>query len=212
MYINKFNRETDQATLLSFIQEHTVGMLVSVNTEGVPEATHLPFIVTEKGNGFFLQTHLARANPQWRLLEQQTSVLVIFGGPSAYISPRWYDHINVPTLNYIAVHAYGKPTLITEPEAVYQLLKVQVEQFEKEHIGEYNIEKLPPDMLKSEMIGLVGLEIPIERLEGNFKLSQNRDKANYENIIHELEKSDNTPTLEVAQAMKKIYNQQGYKH
>ncbi len=207
MYIHPSNRETDETRLLDFVRHHPFGILVS-STDGVPVATHLPFEIVQMEGKILLRTHLARANKHWKQLNENQAVLAIFGGPQAYISPRWYDHVNVPTMNYIAVHAYGKPRLVHDAEEVYQLLKSQIEQHES-HPEKYNIQTLPPDFLKAEMRGLVGLEISVDRWEGNFKLSQNRDEKNYRNIVDQLEKTGNATGI--VEAMKDVYDRQGYK-
>ncbi len=208
MYINPNNRETDQTRILEFVRQHPFGILISA-AEGLPVATHLPFELVQTGEKALLRTHMARANKHWKQLPGSTDLLVIFGGPNAYISPRWYDHVNVPTMNYIAVHAYGKPRLVEDADEVYELLKNQIEQHET-HLEQYNIQTLPSDFLKAEMRGLVGLEITVDRWEGNFKLSQNRDEKNYRNIIGELEKTGNTTGI--VEAMQQVYDRQGYKH
>ena len=182
-------------------------MLVSAR-ENVPVATHLPFLPAAEGDKTVLRTHLSRANPQWKGLDGQTDVLVVFGGPHAYISPRWYDHVNVPTMNYVAVHAYGKPRLIEDGQEVYALLKSQIEQFEAKPEA-YNIGTLPSTFLAGEMRGLVALEITVDRWEGNFKLSQNRDEKNYRNIVAELGKTGN-PTG-ITEAMQEVLAAGGYK-
>ena len=161
MYINPYNREKDEAKLLEFVRLHPFGMLVTAQ-KNVPEATHVPFLLASEAGKTVLRTHLARANKQWKGLDGQTDVLVVFGGPHAYISPRWYDHINVPTMNYVAVHAYGKPRLIEDSAQVYALLKCQIEQFETRP-AEYNIETLPSTSIADEMRGLVALEITVDR-------------------------------------------------
>ncbi|MBD0255571.1 MAG: FMN-binding negative transcriptional regulator [Cytophagales bacterium] len=208
MYINPYNREMDEAKLLSFVRLHPFGLLVTAR-ENVPAATHVPFLVAGEDGRTLLRTHLSRANRQWKGLDGQTDALVVFNGPHAYISPRWYDHVNVPTMNYVAVHAYGKPRLIEDPDAVYALLKSQIEQFETDPEA-YNIGTLPGKFLADEMRGLVALEIAVDRWEGNFKLSQNRDEKNYRNIVAELGKTGN-PTG-ITEAMQRVYEAQGYKH
>jgi len=207
MYINPYNREKDEATLLEFVRLHPFGLLVTAR-ENVPVATHVPFLPAAEGDKTVLRTHLSRANGQWKGLGGQTDVLVVFGGPHAYISPRWYDHVNVPTMNYVAVHAYGKPRLIEDAGQVYALLKSQIEQFETKPDA-YNIGTLPSTFLADEMRGLVALEIAVDRWEGNFKLSQNRDEKNYRNIVAELGKTGN-PTG-ITEAMQRVYEAQGYK-
>jgi transcriptional regulator len=208
MYINPYNREKDEAKLLEFVRLHPFGMLVTAR-ENVPVATHVPFLLATEGDKTILRTHLSRANKQWKGLDGQTDVLVVFGGPQAYISPRWYDHVNVPTMNYVAVHAYGKPCLVEDAGQVYALLKSQIEQFETAP-NAYNIETLPEKFVSDEMRGLVALEISVDRWEGNFKLSQNRDEKNYRNILAELGKTGN-PTG-ITEAMQRVYEAQGYKH
>lgn len=207
MYINPYNREKDEARLLAFVRLHPFGLLVSAR-DNVPVATHLPFFLSAAGEKTVLRTHLARANKQWKGLDGSTDVLVVFGGPHAYISPRWYDHVNVPTMNYVAVHAYGKPRVIEDPQEVYALLQSQIEQFETKP-EEYNIRTLPEKFLADEMRGLVGVEIAVDRWEGNFKLSQNRDENNYRNIVAELGKTGNQTGI--TEAMREVYDAKGYK-
>ncbi len=208
MYINPYNREKDEARLLEFIRLHPFGMLVTAR-ENVPVATHIPFLPAVEDGRTVLRAHLSRANKQWKGLDGQTDVLVTFGGPHAYISPRWYDHVNVPTMNYVAVHAYGKPRLIEDGNAVYALLKSQIEQFETDPEA-YHIGTMPPAFVADQMRGLVALEIAVDRWEGNFKLSQNRDEQNYRNIVAELGKTGN-PTG-ITEAMQRVYEAGGYKH
>lgn len=207
MYINPYNREKDETKLLEFVRLHPFGLLVSTR-QNVPVATHLPFLLSSQGEKTVLHTHLSRANGQWKGLDGSTDVLVVFGGPHAYISPRWYDHVNVPTMNYVVVHAYGKPRIIQDTAEVYELLKSQIEQFETKP-EEYNIGTLPPAFLADEMRGLVGVEIAVDRWEGNFKLSQNRDEKNYRNIVAELGKTGNQTGI--TEAMQAVYEAKGYK-
>ncbi len=211
IYTSSLFKETDPQKQLDFIRQHSFGVLVkSVNQ--VLQATHLPFELVEKEAGqYVLQTHLARANPQWRTLDTEREVLVIFQGPHAYISPSWYDHVNVPTMNYLAVHAYGLPRLVEDAEEVVQLLKKQVDQQEGRQAHPFRIEQLPEKFLRSEMRGLVALEVTITRLEASFKLSQNRDETNYRNILSELSKSENPQHLSLLEEMRQVYERKGYK-
>jgi transcriptional regulator len=211
MYINKLNLETNFDRILPFLKENNFGTLVSA-TAGIPIATHLPFEITgDTPDKLIIRTHLAKANKQWKELSPETEILVIFQGANAYISPRWYDHINVPTMNYVAVHAYGKPRIIEDSEEVYVLLKSQIETFEKEHLPAYNITTLPEPFLKAEMRALVALEIKVDRIEANFKLSQNRDEKNYRNIIEQLERREDADSRLIASLMKEVYARAGYK-
>lgn len=211
MYINKSNKETDPQKILDFIRAHSFGTLVTA-PQGIPQASHLPFSLESMGeNTWELTAHLAKANFQWKHLQADTEVLVIFQSPAAYISPRWYDHMNVPTLNYMAVHVYGKPKTIEEEEELYQMLKKQIESYEGKHTDEYNITSLSPSFYKQEVKALVGIKIAINRMEANFKLSQNRDEKNYQNIIQELEKLPDASAQAIAAHMKEVYASQGYR-
>ncbi len=210
MYINKFNLETDIQKIIPFIQENNFGTLITA-PQGTPQATHLPFSLESNDNTWYLTAHMAKANAQWKQLMPDKEVLIIFGGPAAYISPRWYDHVNVPTMNYIAVHVYGIPQLINDEEEIYQMLKKQIEQYEGEHINEYNITSMPPKFFRNEVKALIAVKIPLGRIEANFKLSQNRDEKNYKNIIEELQKRSDTGADKIAQYMKEVYDDKGFR-
>ncbi|MBC7919797.1 MAG: FMN-binding negative transcriptional regulator [Ferruginibacter sp.] len=210
MYIPAIFKETDPETIRTFIREHRFGILVN-SVGDLPQATHLPFeLVHQGGENYALQTHLARANPQWKSLDPTREVLVIFSGPHGYISPRWYDHVNVPTMNYLAVHVYGKPRPIEDPAEVYAILKRQVDAREGERNPGYSVEGLPEKFLQNEMRALVGLEVAIGRMEASFKLSQNRDEANYRNILDELGHRHEAGDPALREEMRKVCERKGY--
>jgi len=199
MYIPKAFREDDINTLHKLMREYGFATLITQH-EGVPFATHLPFILdAQRGPNGTLLAHMAHANQQWRDFVSEPEVLVIFQGPHAYISPSWYEvELSVPTWNYAVVHAYGIPRLIEDGEELYKLLKTLI------HTHEAHFEKpwpfnLPDDYLQKMMHGIVGFEIEISRLEGKFKLSQNRTEAERENVIAALQESRDT--LAVAELM-----------
>lgn len=200
MYIPKAFREDDIHTLHTFMRAYSFATLVTMQN-GVPFATHLPFILdTGRGLHGTLLAHMARANPQWHDFNSAQEVLVIFQGPHAYISPSWYEvELSVPTWNYAAVHAYGLPRLIDDREELYTLLKTLVQTHEV-HFEKPWPFQLPDDYLQKMMRGIVGFEIEITRLEGKFKLSQNRTEAERANVITALQAS--TDTLAVAELMK----------
>lgn len=218
MYIPRLFKEIDFQKTTEFIRQHSFGILVS-SVDGLAVATHLPFHLIEKEGELYLQTHLARANPQWKTLSETTDVLVIFQGANTYISPTWYDHLNVPTMNYQVAHVHGKPRIVQDTSEVYELLKHQIEQQESQ-LGQrnpgaqsgqaYNIASLPEKFLHTEMRGLVGLEVKVARMEASFKLSQNRDEANYRNIIDQLDKSNQPDDKEIAKAMQQVYDTKAY--
>jgi transcriptional regulator len=199
MYIPKAFREDNIKTLHKFMREYSFATLITQH-EGVSFATHLPFILDDRrGSNGTLLAHMARANPQWHDFVSEQEVLVIFQGPHAYVSPSWNEvELSVPTWNYAVVHAYGIPRLIEDGEELYKLLKILVETHEAQFEKPWPF-KLQQDYLQKMMRGIVGFEIEITRLEGKFKLSQNRTEAEQENVITALQESRDT--LAVAELM-----------
>jgi len=199
MYIPKHHHETDEAVLEAFIREHAFGVVVAYDGHA-PTASHIPLELAHNPEGQrWLIGHVARANPLWRALKPEAEVLVIFSGPHTYISPRWYNHVNVPTWNYQAVHVYGKPHLLAEPEEARAALKRLVDRYEAG--GLYRLDDLPPDLVRRQLNGIVAFRIAVERIEASFKLSQNRDDADQANIIAELLKRDDPDSHAIAELM-----------
>ena len=191
MYIPAAFREDDLPTLHTLMQDYNFAVLV-MQHDGVPLASHLPFMLDpQAGERGTLHVHLARGNPQVAHLAAAEAgaaeVLVIFQGPHAYISPSWYEaDLSVPTWNFAAVHAYGIPCLFTQPAVLEPMLRDLVQQHEAAFDDLWPM-ALPDDYLHKQMRGVVGVELPITRLEGKFKLSQNRsacDQAQVAAALH----------------------------
>jgi transcriptional regulator len=165
-----------------------------------PIASHLPVEVIEGENGALtIYSHMSRANPQWKTFGEQ-EVLLIFQGAHTYISPRWYNHVNVPTWNYMMVHVYGK-TRMVEGDELYSLLSRLVKNHEAH--SKYRLESLPQDFVQKEMKGTAGFAVDVTRIDAGYKLSQNRSDEDHANIIHELEMRGDVNSEEVAKAMKR---------
>jgi len=172
MFIPPHFAETDREKLHEFIERDSFGVLVSP-VEGVPFATHLPFLL-ERGAGPHgtLVGHMARANPQWQALGEQ-SALVVFSGPHAYISPSWYEAENVvPTWNYVAVHAVGKVHLIHEPDALLKIVQRSIGVYETGMPRPWSLDETGP-IVAPLLKQIVGFRLEIETLEGKWKLNQN---------------------------------------
>ncbi|MFM8744850.1 MAG: FMN-binding negative transcriptional regulator [Cytophagales bacterium] len=199
MYVTKTNRNENTEELLEFIRQNGFGILVS-QVEGKPWATHIPMHLSPDGKK--LTSHIARGNPQWRSWNNTTEVLAIFQGPHAYVSSSWYDHENVPTWNYIAVHVYGTIRLIEGDELV-QSLKHLVDKYEKASSHPVTVEGMSAKFLQNEIRAIVAFEITINRLEAAYKLSQNRDDKNYKEIVHQLEERGDADSVKVAEQMKR---------
>jgi transcriptional regulator len=156
--------------------------------------------VLEEGGKLFVNGHMSKANYLWKLLDANPEVLVIFQGPHTYISPVWYNHVNVPTWNYQSVHVYGRPEVITDQSASYGILKRLMERYEPS--GPAALEALPQDFVEKEMKGIVAFQIEVTTIEASYKLSQNRDDESYRNIVTQLEQRTDTLSHGVAAAMK----------
>lgn len=197
MHIPKYYREEDHERILAFLKQNNFPALVSFDGER-PIATHVPVEVVEDENGMTIYSHISRANPQWKTFEKQ-EILLIFQGAHTYISPRWYNHINVPTWNYMMVHVYGKVRQIQEGE-LFALLSRLVQKHEAN--TSYRLEELPQDFVHKEMKGVFGFAIDITRIDAGYKLSQNRNDEDHENIVRELDKRGDKDSAEVAKAMR----------
>jgi transcriptional regulator len=198
MYIPSFNKFDDQQEAISFMQRYSFATIVSVKN-GVPVATHLPFLVKKADDKIILSAHFAKANPQSADISGN-NVLVIFTGPHAYISTKNYEkEQNVPTWNYLAVHAYGKCTLLDGEENKAALLKEMVQYYEADYLKQWD--SLTDDYKQKMMKGIVAFEIVVDDLQAKAKLSQNRSEKERENIIDELNNAVNSNEKDVARYM-----------
>ncbi len=191
MYIPAHFREDDLTTLQALMREYSFATLVSTGDDGVPIATPLPFLLeTEPQPYGTLKAHMALGNPQWRTFRPEREVLVIFQGPHAYITPSWYETtLSVPTWNYATVHAYGIPHIIEDPEALREHLHLLVNTHEAQFVTPWTLEQLPDDFVEKMMKGVVGFSIALTRLEGKFKMSQNRVPGERARVAAELNQS-----------------------
>jgi transcriptional regulator len=179
MYIPKHNAVTEETQLWELMRQFNFALLITA-PEGVPFATSIPFTPLEETRT--LSAHVARANPQWQHLENAKEVLVVFQAEHALISNRWYEKTDVPTWNYATVHAYGTARILNETET-----RTQLEALMQHHGHETEMSKYSPKYLEGLQKALVGFEIAITRLEGKFKLSQNRSEQDQKNVIAQLE-------------------------
>jgi transcriptional regulator len=199
MYIPKINLLDDKQEAIAFMQRYSFATIVTVN-DSTPTATHLPFVVSLRDDELVLTSHFAKANPQANELLGGNS-LVIFAEPHAYVSPKHYEsQQNVPTWNYIAVHAYGKTTLIESIEEKAQLLEQTIRFYEDDYLEQWN--NLSDDYKLKMMKGIVGFEIVVTELQGKKKLSQNRTEVEKARIINDLDKSDGSAAKAIADYMR----------
>ncbi|MFT3895373.1 MAG: FMN-binding negative transcriptional regulator [Anaerolineales bacterium] len=200
MYISKLYREEDRIKILEFLKQNEFATLVTYDGEK-PTASHLLMEVVEEGEKLFINGHMSRANPLWKTFEKNSEVLVIFQGPHTYISPTWYNHVNVPTWNYQSIHVYGKTRIVTDHEETYEMLSRLIARNEGD--PSYRMETLPADLVMKEMKGIVAFQVEVTRIEANYKLSQNRDDESYWSVVSHLEERTDEMSHGVAEAMKK---------
>ena len=202
VYLPPVFTEARPEVLVAHIEEHNFGLLVSHGAEGLV-ASHIPFLVERDGERLRLLGHLARQNPQTDDLGRGGEVLVIFSGPHAYISPRWYhDGPAVPTWNYVDVHAYGLVRPIEDGDWLRRLLCRLSDQHEAGSPAPWRMEDLPDTYLAGMIKGIIGFEIAVERLEGKYKLSQNRPAVDRPRIITALECGADADAQAVARLMR----------
>lgn len=201
MYIPDIYKNENQESITAFLRENSFGILIN-QTNGKLWATHIPLeLGINKEGKTILEGHISKENPQWKGFAENDQILAVFSGPHSYISPSWYDHENVPTWNYIAVHVYGKIKII-EGDAVIESLKKLVDKYEQNSQNPVRIEDLSEKTMMQSR-GIVAFEIEIEEIQAQQKMSQNRDDKNYQNIISELEKTNKNQSIAVANEMKK---------
>jgi transcriptional regulator len=202
MYTPRSFRVEDLEKLHAFIRQFSFGLVFS-QADGVPVATHLPWMVDAKrGEHGTLVAHMARANPQWKSWTPQTELLIVFQGPHGYISPAWYkEDVTVPTWNYSAVHAYGKPKLITGLGELRSMVEALIDVHERPLNYPWDSSK-KESVMEVELKGIIGFEIPIDRIEGKWKFNQNRIREDQEGVVRALEKSPHAEYRAVADIMR----------
>jgi len=206
VYMPSHFSETRDAVLVDHIERHDFGLLVThgnADGSGGLIASQIPFLVERRVARLYLLGHLARPNPQRADLGGESDVLAIFSGPHAYISPSWYEAgPAVPTWDYASVHAYGTARTIDDKNWLRALLRRLSERHEAREPTPWQMQDLPEPFLEGMLHGIVGFEIAVSRLEGKFKLSQNRPAADRPRIIAALEARDDPDSQGVAQLMR----------
>ncbi len=179
MYIPAANRESDPAELRRFMRENPLCTLVSMSSHGLV-ASHIPVVLHESEISLgVLRCHVARGNSQWSDFDDRVEALAIFTGPQHFISASWYPGVKthgreVPTWNYVAVHAYGQLRVIEDPAWILEHVKSLTDQEEAMAAAPWRVSDAPPEFIAKMTGAIVGLELQIKRIEGKWKASQNR--------------------------------------
>jgi transcriptional regulator len=188
MYNPPHFRNEDLPALHDAIEAARLPILVTHGSDGL-EASHVPMLL-ERGEGEYgtLHFHLARANPQWRRADPAIPAMAIFTGPEAYVSPGWYPTKAetgkvVPTWNYVAVHAYGPVEFYEDAASLRRLVERLTDRHEAGRAAPWKVSDAPEDYLAQMLKGIIGGRLPIARLDGKWKLSQNRTEADRQGVI-----------------------------
>ncbi len=191
----------DRDSLHSFIEAHTFATVVSSDGE-ITDASHLPLLLNrDVGEHGQLVGHFAKANPHWKNLDGR-SVLAIFHGPHAYISPTWYAERNVvPTWNYVAVHARGTLRLEHDRDRLLGIVRQTVEVYESTMPTPWQLESTEPNFIDGLLGGIVGFTIEIDQLEGKWKLNQNHSDERRQKVIAGLRTRSDSGSTQIADRM-----------
>lgn len=193
MYIPSSFAEDDLPTLFAFLDAHPLAAVVTSSEPAGLFATHLPLVLDRTAGPMgTLVGHFARANPHSRYVATgPAEALIIFTGPDAYITPDWYRTKHetgrvVPTWNYVAVHAYGTLHMRDDPQFLRRHLEALVSRHETDRVRPWGVGDAPEEYIAQQMKAIVAIELPIARLEGKWKMSQNRSAADIDGVIHGL--------------------------
>lgn len=212
MYIPKFNEETRTPVLHQLIRERSLASLVTFGRTGL-FASHLPMVLDDESTPLgLLKCHVSRANVQWKDFDPDIEALAIFSGAEHYISPMWYEEKQltgkvVPTWNYVVVHAYGHLRVKDDAEWLRTHVESLVNIHEAHISGKtgaqtWAVSDAPGDYIASAIKGIVGLEMKIERLEGKWKVSQNRPEADRRGVVEGLAEIGTPSAEEMKQLVK----------
>ena len=207
MYIPSSNAEHRPYVMLDYMEAHPLAALVTSSGEGLI-ATHLPLLVDRtRGTHGTLAGHIARANPQQRQAREGDEALVIFSGSDAYITPTFYaskarDGKVVPTWNYVAVHAYGTLRFISDPTDLRRHLEALTTRHEAPRAQTWSVSDATDDYIARQIGAIVGVEIEVTRLEGKWKMSQNRGAEDIDGVIEGLGASDDPGERAVADVVR----------
>ena len=208
MYNPPWFREDDVELIRAEIRKNNFGTIITVTPSGSPLASHVPMILDEsKGEKGTLYGHIARGNLQWRDSKAGGEGLAIFLGPDAYISPRWYETKKengkvVPTWNYVTIHVRGPLTFFDDTTRLREVVTKLTSKHESGAADPWEVTDAPVDYIESQLKSIVGFEMTISRMDGKWKMSQNRPEADREGAIQGLIERSGTGDVQVSEAMR----------
>jgi len=201
MYLRRTFTVTDRETQLNVIRDVGWGCMFG-SADGIPIASHLPFLVVGELGEEMLEGHMSRANPHWETFADSAEMLVVFQGPHTYVTPSLSTAESaLPTWNYVAVHIYGRPVIVDAPGEVRALITRLVNFRESRLDVPWQLESLDEHWVDERLRGIVSFQIPIERMEATFRLMQNRSLEDRQRVADALAESDDTSAQDVAAMM-----------
>jgi transcriptional regulator len=205
MYVPRRYEVTDPQAIDEFVRAHGFATLIT-SRDGLPNGTHVPIELLRSPAGRILEGHVARANPHWQAIADGDRALAVFLGPHAYVSPSWYDHENVPTWNYQAVHMSGPIELVQDAAELLVMVRGLSLHYEPDGVagGGFDVDAMTTKLRDAELRGIVGFRIHVDRVEAAFKLSQNRDATNRARVRAKLRERGDPDSLAVANAMERL--------
>ena len=203
MYHFSYFKEKDKQVLLDFMEEYPFAFLTGSFTSGAQVATQVPLLVEEHEGELYVQGHIMRNTDHHKAFIENPNALVVFTGPSCYVSASWYSNPQIgSTWNYMSVHLHGKVEIMSD-EALIAFMRKLTLKFEKGNTASQTFyDNLPDSFLDKMMPAIVGVEIKAEKFDNVFKLSQNRDEQSYLNIITQLQKQGGYSAM-IAEEMEK---------
>lgn len=201
MYVPEHFRPPETEDAARLLDTLGFGVLFTSH-EGIQLATSIPIVIRRDSVGRVLDGHLARGNPQGLHVRARAAGLFVATGPHAYISPTWYEHLNVPTWNYVSVEASGPLSAVDDPVAVKEMLRRLVSRHEPS--GAYSVDSLPDDFLERLARGILPFTMRVESLTPCFKLSQNRNDRDHASIVSQLESRQGAGDVELAAFMRRV--------
>jgi len=209
MYIPSSFCETDLEVIHDLMRSHPLGLLVTHGASGLM-ASPIPFLIYSKdGENGTLRAHMARANPHWKYLSDSVDCLVVFQGAEGYVTPSWYrsksnTHKVVPTWNYATVHAWGKPLIVEDTGWLKRQLCDLTKSQEELRSLPWDVSDAPSDYIATQMKSIIGIEIPIDRIEGKWKMSQNKDESDRTGVVNGMRsESDAHKNFQVAELVER---------
>lgn len=200
MYIPSYFKNENIDEVRAFLKANSFGILISI-VDNKPWGSHIPLELEKDPEGKeVVYGHISKANPQWKNFKDNDEVMMIFNGPHGYVSSSWYNHENVPTWNYIAVHVYGTLHVIEEDELLFSLRKL-MEKYEASSDNPVRMDDFSDSTMK-QIKGIVGFKVIISDIQAAYKLSQNRNDEDYHNVVDKLSSSKHPDQHNLSHVMK----------